>query len=173
MIIYFTKLKKRILLLQIFFFRQIIDNKLLLKIAKWTNQYNQQQIRSEKGDALKNSHILKWNDCTIDDIYNYILLQIYFGTIKLPDIKFCWSKNIYLNQNYVVNKMTRDRYYQISKNTRRSSNSKNKEIKEEKNKDFLFDIISNSNKLYVSSNQKTINESMVKFEGMAKKILFI
>ena len=117
MIIYFTKLKKRILLLQIFF-RQIIDNKLLLKIAKWTNQHHQQQLKSEKGGTLKNSHILKWNDCTIDDIYNYILLQIYFGTIKLPDIKVCWSKNIYLNQKYVVNKMTRDRYYQISKNIR-------------------------------------------------------
>ena len=49
----------------------------------------------------------------------------------------------------------------------------NKEIKEEKYKDFLFDIISNSNKLYVSSNQKTIDESMVKFEGRVKKMLFI
>ena len=71
------------------------------------------------------------------------MLQIYFGTIKLPDIKFCLSKNFYLNQKYVANKMTRDRYYQISKNIRWSSNSTNKEIKEEKNKDFLFDIISN------------------------------
>ena len=87
MIIYLKKKKKRILLLQIVF-RQIIDNKLFFKITKWTNQYHQQQLKSEKGDALKNSYILKWNDCTIDDIYNYILLQIYFGTIKLPDIKF-------------------------------------------------------------------------------------
>ena len=49
----------------------------------------------------------------------------------------------------MFNKMTRDRYYQISKNIRWSSNLTNKEIKEEKYKDFLFDIISNSNKLYV------------------------
>ena len=144
-----------------------------MKIARWTNQYHQQQIKSEKGDALKNSHILKWNVCTIDDIYNYILLQIYFGTIKSPDIKFCWSKNIYLNQKYVVNKMTSDRYYQISKNIRWSSNSTNKELKEEKYKDFLFNSVSNSNKLYVSSNQKTIDESMVKFEGRAKNVIYM
>ena len=61
-----------------------MDNKLLLKIAKWTNEYHQEQINSEKSDILKNKHKLKWIDCTIDDIYNYILLQIYFGTIKLP-----------------------------------------------------------------------------------------
>ena len=144
-----------------------------MKIVKWTNQYHQQQLKSEKGDTFKNSHILKWNDCTIDNIYNYILLQMYFGTIKLPDIKFCWSKNIYINQKYVVNKMTRDRYYQISKNISWSSNSTNKEIKEEKYKDFLFDIISNSNKLYVSSNQKTIDDNMVKFEGRAKNVIYM
>ena len=69
--------------------------------------------------------------------------------------------------------MIRDRYYQISKNIRWSSNSKNKEIKEEKYKDFLFDIISNSNKLYISSNQKVIDESIVKFEGMAKNVIYI
>ena len=54
----FHQIEKRILLLQIFF-RQIIDNKLLLKIAKWTNQHHQQQLKSEKGDALNNSHIIK------------------------------------------------------------------------------------------------------------------
>ena len=86
MIIYFIKLKKRILLLQNFF-KKKIDDELLLKIIKWTNEYHQEQIKAEKGDTLKNYHNLKWNDCTIDDIYNYILLQIYFGTIKLPDIK--------------------------------------------------------------------------------------
>lgn len=69
--------------------------------------------------------------------------------------------------------MERDRYYQISKNISWSSNSMNKEIKEEKYKDFLFDIISNSNKLYAYSNQKTINESMVKFGGKAKNVIYI
>ena len=58
MIIYFTKLKKRYIITPDFF-RQIIDNKLLLKIAKWTNQHHQQQLKSEKGDALNNSHIIK------------------------------------------------------------------------------------------------------------------
>ena len=74
---------------------------------------------------------------------------------------------------YIVNKMTRDRYYQISKNIRWSLNSMNKEIKEEKYKDFLFYIISNSNKLYVFSNQKTIDESIVKFEGRAKNVIYM
>ena len=45
----------------------MIDNKLLLKIAKWTNQHHQQQLKSEKGDALNNSHIIKWNYYTIND----------------------------------------------------------------------------------------------------------
>ena len=61
----------------------------------------------------------------------------------------------------------------MSKNIRWSSNSTNKELKEEKYKDYLFDIISNSNKLYVSSNQKTIDESMKKFEGIAKNIIYM
>ena len=113
------------------------------------------------------------NHYTIDAIYNYILIQIYFWTIKLPYIKFCLSKNVYLNQKYVVNKMTRDRYYQISKNIKWSSNSKNKEIKEEKYKDFLFVFIFNSNKLYDSSNQKAIDESMVKFERRAKNVIYM
>ena len=70
----FHQIEKTDIITPEFFSRQIIDNKLLLKIVKWINQYHQQQIKSEKGDALKNSHILKWNDCTIDDIYNYLLL---------------------------------------------------------------------------------------------------
>lgn len=83
------------------------------------------------------------------------------------------GKNVYLNQKYIFNKMIKDRYYQISKKIRWSSNSKNKEIKEEKFKDFLFDIISNSNKLYVSSNQKAIDESKVNFERRAKNVIYM
>ena len=73
-------------------------------------------------------------------------MQIYFGIIKTPDIRFCLWKNIYLNQKYVVVKMSWVRYLQISEYIRWSSNSTNNEIKEEKYKDFLFDILYNSNK---------------------------
>ena len=40
----------------------MIDNKLLLKITKWTNEYHKEQIKAEKGDTLKNYHNLKLND---------------------------------------------------------------------------------------------------------------
>ena len=60
-----------------------------MKIAKWTNQHHQQQLKSEKGDALKNSHILKWNDYTIDDklvIFDYLLIN--FKNFKI--LEFCY-----------------------------------------------------------------------------------
>ena len=78
--------------------------------------------------------------------------------MKTLDIRLCWSKKIDLNQKYVCEKMTRDRYGQIAQYIRYSSHSYSSDNKEDKYKDLLFDIILNSNKLYKPSNQKSIDE---------------
>ena len=69
--------------------------------------------------------------------------------------------------------MSRDRYGQISQYIRYSVYLDNSDNKESKYKDFLFDIILNSNKLYKPSNQKSIDESMVKFEGRAQNVVYM
>ena len=52
--------------------------------------------------------------------------------------------------------MSRDRYRQIAQYIRYSSHSNSSDNKENKYKDFLFNLILNSNKLYKPSNQKSI-----------------
>jgi len=49
----FHQIEKNDIITREFFYRQIMNNKLLLKIAKWTNEYHQEQIKSEKSDILK------------------------------------------------------------------------------------------------------------------------
>ena len=49
-----------------FCFREIISNILLLKIAKWTNQYHDEQIKSKNDILNKNANNIKWTDVTID-----------------------------------------------------------------------------------------------------------
>ena len=83
-----------------------------------------------------------------NEVYDFILLQIYFDLVKIQDIILCWSKDAYLNQKYVC------RYRQISQYIRYSVYLDNSDNKEGKYKDFLFNIILNSNKLYKLSNQK-------------------
>jgi hypothetical protein len=69
--------------------------------------------------------------------------------------------------------MSRDRYRQITQYIRYSSHSITSDNKGNKYKDFLFKIILNSNKLYKPSNQKSIDESMVKFEGRVQNVVYM
>ena len=62
--------------------------------------------------------------------------------------------------------MTRDRYRQITQYIRYSSHSNSFDNKENKYKDFLFNLILNSNKLYKSKMK------MVKFEGRAQNVVY-
>ena len=84
-----------------------------------------------------------------------------------------WSKNKYLNQLWVSEYFSIDRFNEIYRAIRYSSKSFTSNEKEDKYKDFLHAIIVNSNKLYQSSNQKSIDESMVKFQGRAKHLIYI
>ena len=79
-----------------------------------------------------------------------------------------WSTNIYLNQPWITERMSFDRYNQINRNICFSSKSYSSNRKEDKYEDFLKRIINNSNLYYNSSNIKSIDESMVKFAGRAK-----
>ena len=146
------------------------------KICNWTNDYHNQLNNKETdnknlGNKNIRKHQIKWKDLTLDEVYDFILLQIYFGVVKIPDIRLCWSKNAYLNQKYVYEKKSRDRYRQISQYNRYSFCLNNSDKKENKYKDFLLNIILNSNKLYKPSNQKSIDESKVKFEGRAQNVV--
>ena len=69
--------------------------------------------------------------------------------------------------------MSSDRYRQISLYNRYSVYLDNSDNKESKYKDFLFNIILISNKLYKPSNQKSIDESMVQFEGSAQNVVYM
>ena len=129
-----------------FIFREIITNKLLQKICNWTNDYHNQLNNKETdnknlGNKNIRKHQIKWKDLTLDEVYDFILLQIYFGVVKIPDIRLCWSKNAYLNQKYVYEKKSRDRYRQISQYIRYSVYLDNSDNKESKYKDFLFNSL--------------------------------
>ena len=155
-----------------YFFRKIVDNELLLKISKFTNEYFHKNIEPNISLKIK-SHKKKWVDVSIEDIYKYFLLNIYFGTIKLPSYKMNWSKNKYLNQLWVGENFSIDRFNEIHRAIKYSSKSFTSNEKEDKYKDFLHAIIVNSNKLYQASNQKSIDESMVRFQGRAKHLFYM
>ena len=84
-----------------------------------------------------------------------------------------WSTNIYLKQPWITERMSFDRYNQINRNIRFSSKSYSSNRKGDKYEDFLKRIINNSNLYYNSSNIKSIDESMVKFAGRAKYIIYM
>jgi hypothetical protein len=114
-----NKIKKHEDIIPTFIFREIITNKILQKIYNWTNDYhnqlnNKKMDNKDLGNTNIKKHQIKWKDVMLDNIYDFILLQIYFGTVKIPDIRLCWSKHTYLNQKYVCEKMSHDRYRQIA-----------------------------------------------------------
>jgi len=166
-----------------YFFKLIIDNKLIDNICQWTNEYyhkvlepfyNKKQVNFfEKNNQSYYSHHKKWEDVTTKEIYIFILIYIYLGIIKLPNVYMNWSTNIYLKQNWIKETITFDRYKQINKSIRFSSKSFNSKEKEDKYHDFMKSIISNSNIYYKASNIKSIDESMVKFSGRAKYIIYM
>ena len=66
-----------------------------------------------------------------------MLIYVYLGILKLPSIKMNWSTNIYLNQPWITERMSFDRYNQINRNIRFSSKSYSSNRKEDKYEDFL------------------------------------
>ena len=154
-----------------YFFRKIIDNDLLLKISKYTNEYFHKNIEPNISLRIK-SHKKKWVDVSIEDIYKYFLLNIYFGTMKLPNYKKNWAKNKYLNQLWVSENFSIYRFNEIHRVIRYSSKSFISNEKEDKYKDFQHSIIVNSNKLYQASNQKVLMNQWPNFK-IRLSILFI
>lgn len=78
-----------------------------------------------------------------------------------------------MNQLWVSGNFSIDRFNEIYRAIRYSSKPFTSNEKEDKYKDLLHSIIVNSNKLYQASNQKSIDESMVKFQGRAKHLIYM
>lgn len=108
--------------------------------------------------------IKKWYDTTKKEIYTFLLIYDYLGILKLSSIKMNSSSNIYLKQPWITERITFDRYNQINKSIRFSSNSFSSKKKEDKYEDFLRSIINNSNLYYISSTSKVLMNQRLNFQ---------
>ena len=74
-----------------YFFKLIIDNKLIENICNWTKEYYHKvfepyyinKIRDNKNyNIFKSKKKKKWNDTTKKEIYTFLLIYVYLGILN-------------------------------------------------------------------------------------------
>ena len=64
---------------------------------------------------LKKTRSYSWRGCNLQDIANYLGLQVFFGLCHVPNVRWYWRRNFFMSVPNVASLMTRDTYLALDR----------------------------------------------------------
>lgn len=145
------------------FFKLIVDDIIVEKIVKETNNYAQQKINSTP--LSKYSRLSKWTPTSIEEIHNWLGLVMAMGLVEMREIEMYWSNSTLFSTSF-RNIISRNRFQLLTSMIHYSNN----ETADKNNRLYKLgtitdDVMINSNNCMTPSEVMCIDESVIPFTG--------
>lgn len=145
------------------FFKLIVDDMIVEKIVKETNNYAQQKISSTP--LSKCSRLSKWTPSSIEEIHNWLGLVMTMDLVQMREIEMYWS-NTTLFSTAFGSIISRNRFQILTTMIHYSNNeTADKNNRLYKLGTIVDDIMINSNNCMTPSEVMCIDESVIPFTG--------
>ena len=117
---------------------------------------------------LKKTLSYSWRGCNLQDIANYLRLQVFFGQLHASDVRWYWKRSFFMAMPNVASLMTRDTYLALD----RYFHAFNRKVIPRGNKDRLIVvrpvleyIRDRCKTLIVPSKNLSLDEGMMPYKG--------
>ena len=144
------------------FFKLFFSDEVITSLTQFTNAYAWNHIVDHPSHALSDG---SWEDCTNDEMQALIALLIYFGLVRVQDVKKYWSNQSLYNGLWARGILSRRRFMAIRAFFQCSPPDGDPEDRLRKVR-FIYDHVRNKSREYWQPNWHVcIDERMVRFKG--------
>jgi hypothetical protein len=154
------------------FYRLFLTDEVIDKIVLETNNYASKCIQS---DQLKNkSRVRQWKPTNREEMLNFFCVLLVMGIVKVPNLKYYWSKKKLYRNEYIASLMSRDRFLLLLKFWHFSDDSTSTQVDKLNKIRVVYEmILQQFKKILLPGKVLVIDESMVPWRGRLRFRQFI